>query len=331
MVAGVGEDSHATRLLLIVIGSPRMNNKLLVLSLFSCGLLVLNPLGIFIQSAGAKEPHPSVTPYPGSTMSRREDNGFGSYQLVVDFDANGKTDDELFKTLSADGVIVQMSFENPKGRSHSEIFQNYREALEQANYKILFSCSDTECGPNYIRSSWQRVTGMKYFAPQKHYLAASVESEGQKIYLAMVVAPRRHQIFVVEGGEMERGLVSARSIVEGLLSDGRVVLEGLYFDTDKAIVLPDSKEALLSIASYLRENPKKSFYIVGHTDGVGSFEHNLSLSRNRANAVVAALVETYDIDRERLQAEGVGPLSPAKSNSGETGRAANRRVEMVAR
>ena len=70
-------------------------------------------------------------------------------------------------------------------------------------------------------------------------------------------------------------------------------------------------------------------HIVGHTDNVGIFDSNMKLSRDRAEAVVKALAGNYSISAARMQAGGVGPLSPAASNLTDSGRAKNRRVELV--
>jgi outer membrane protein OmpA-like peptidoglycan-associated protein len=85
------------------------------------------------------------------------------------------------------------------------------------------------------------------------------------------------------------------------------------------------------IADFLAENRDIDVFIVGHTDGTGGFDHNLSLSKNRAEAVVKALVKNYGIEASRLASHGVGPLSPQKTNQSEAGRTENRRVEMVQR
>ena len=84
------------------------------------------------------------------------------------------------------------------------------------------------------------------------YLAAKSSSGGQDIYVAILVAKRRHQIEVVEVTEMETGLVTAKAIADGLMLDGRVVLDGVLFDTDKAVLKPESKPALDVIAGFPR-------------------------------------------------------------------------------
>jgi outer membrane protein OmpA-like peptidoglycan-associated protein len=73
------------------------------------------------------------------------------------------------------------------------------------------------------------------------------------------------------------------------------------------------------------------FFIVGHTDTVGNYAHNVDLSNRRAVAVAAVLVKDFKIDRNRLQSVGIGPAAPIGSNASEEGRAKNRRVETVLR
>ncbi len=85
------------------------------------------------------------------------------------------------------------------------------------------------------------------------------------------------------------------------------------------------------IAKLLHERPNLNLFVVGHTDNVGEFDFNLKLSKDRANAVVAALVRDYEVAVSRLSAHGVGPLSPKATNASDAGRGKNRRVELVAR
>jgi flagellar motor protein MotB len=275
--------------------------------------------------------HPAVTAYPESIATRRDDDGFRSYSLVLGVNEKGTTDTDYLQTLTVEGNVTRLAYENPKERSPDEIFANYREALESAGFKILYSCIAKQCGPAYASSRWSRVTGLRYFSPDMHYLAAKSSVGGQDIYVAILVAKLRHQIEVVEVTAMETGLVTAKAIADGFMLDGRVVLDGIFFDTDKAVLKPESKAALDVIAKFLSENKELEAYIVGHTDGTGGFDHNLSLSQNRAKAVVDALIKDYAIDPNRLASHGVGPLSPQKANQSEAGRSQNRRVEMVQR
>jgi len=302
--------------------------RILQAILIACALSVPAPTA---ATAANVEDHPAVSRYPDSIPSRRDDDGFRSYNLAVGINEKGKTDEEIIQTVTVEGNVTRLAYENPKGRSPHEIFANYREALEKAGFEILFACAEKECGPRFALSRWGRVTGLKYFHPEMRYLAAKSSAGGQDIYVAILVAKLRHQVEVVEVTAMETGLVTAKAIADGLMLDGRVVLDGILFDTDKAVLKEESKPALDVIAAFLAENKDLNVYIVGHTDGTGGFDHNLSLSGDRAKAVVTALVMDYGVDAKRLASHGVGPLSPQKTNQSETGRTQNRRVEMVQR
>ena len=91
----------------------------------------------------------------------------------------------------------------------------------------------------------------------------------------------------------------------------------------------ESAQALSAIAEFLQANPTRRFYVVGHTDSVGTFSYNAKLSADRARAVVKALNADYGVPTDQLEPHGVGPLSPVFANGADAGREQNRRVELV--
>ena len=95
------------------------------------------------------------------------------------------------------------------------------------------------------------------------------------------------------------------------------------------MIKPESKQSVEEIAKLLNQQPSLKLHVVGHTDNVGALPHNMTLSKQRAEAVVNALVNDHHIAAARLIANGVGPLAPVASNAAEDGRAKNRRVELV--
>jgi OmpA-OmpF porin, OOP family len=293
------------------------------------GLAALSVLASTATVAAEVKGHPAITPYAGSVATRRDDDGFKSYSLVTAVNDKGKTDEEILRALKVDGNVIRFAYENPKDRSAHEIYTNYREGLEKGGFQILFACAEKECGPSHATSRWGRVTGLRYFSPEQRYIAAKGSKNGQQIYVAVLVAKLRHQVEIVEVSQMEKGLVKTKAIRDGLAMQGRVVLDGIYFDSDKAAIKAESKPALDTIAQFLKDNPQLSVFIVGHTDGTGEFGHNTQLSKGRAAAVVAALVNDYKVAPQRLDAHGVGPLAPASTNNSDAGRTQNRRVEMV--
>lgn len=121
---------------------------------------------------------------------------------------------------------------------------------------------------------------------------------------------------VIEGGrELESQMVTvdAAALAESLSSGGRAAVYGIYFDTNKADLKPESDPMLEQSAKLLSDRPKLEVLIVGHTDNVGGYAANVDLSQRRAKAVVSALTTRFEI----------------ASNKTEAGRAKNRRVELV--
>jgi OmpA-OmpF porin, OOP family len=146
-------------------------------------------------------------------------------------------------------------------------------------------------------------------------------------------------IQIAEPEDMQTGQVSVNldalqttdKIAASIKADGKIALYGVYFDTGKAEVKPESTPQLAEMAKYLTANPDKQVFVVGHTDNTGSFAANQKLSMDRAQAVAKMLMSTYKIAAERVAAQGVANLSPVANNASDDGRAKNRRVELVER
>src|SRR5260370_6385882 len=124
---------------------------------------------------------------------------------------------------------------------------------------------------------------------------------------------------------METGSVSvnltADAMAKAISADGKVAVYGLYFDTDRTELRPDSKPSLDEIAKLPHENPKLNVYVVGHTDNQGSLAHNLDLAQKRSESIVRTLIGDYKINAGRLLAKGVASFAPVATNETEAGRA----------
>jgi OmpA-OmpF porin, OOP family len=112
-------------------------------------------------------------------------------------------------------------------------------------------------------------------------------------------------------------------------SSGRYVTHGILFDTDSDQLKPESAPVIKMIARGLETNPSLKLLIEGHTDSIGNADHNLDLSKRRAEAVRAVLVSQFSVDGSRLTTNGLGSTKPVDSNDTPAGRAQNRRVEFV--
>ncbi|MBT4162447.1 MAG: OmpA family protein [Gammaproteobacteria bacterium] len=105
-------------------------------------------------------------------------------------------------------------------------------------------------------------------------------------------------------------------------------LTGVNFDYDSDNLTDAAKDKLHETIHSLQQQPNISVRIEGHTDNVGSDEYNLSLSKQRANAVRDLLINE-GIRARRLTVQGYGENSPVATNDTESGRAQNRRVDFV--
>jgi len=135
-------------------------------------------------------------------------------------------------------------------------------------------------------------------------------------------------IFSIEVDAMKQE-VTALDIQGSIATLGKIALYGIQFDTGKSDIKPDSEKAISSVATYLKENPNVNILIVGHTDNVGSFDMNQTLSKSRGESVKNYLASKYGIPASRLTGNGVGSLCPVASNDTDEGKALNRRVEIV--
>ena len=114
-----------------------------------------------------------------------------------------------------------------------------------------------------------------------------------------------------------------------LITEGRLVTYGIYFDVNKDVVKPESHGTLKEIATVLTENPGIRVTIVGHTDSDGDDASNLDLSKRRGAAVKEALVKNFGIDAARLETDGMGESQPVSANDTPVNKALNRRVEFI--
>jgi outer membrane protein OmpA-like peptidoglycan-associated protein len=107
----------------------------------------------------------------------------------------------------------------------------------------------------------------------------------------------------------------------------KITLRNIFFDFDKWTLRPESSDELDRVVQILNELPSLTLEIGGHTDSKGSDAFNLTLSQNRAKAVVDYLV-SKGIKAERLKAQGYGESQPVATNETDEGRQENRRVEV---
>jgi outer membrane protein OmpA-like peptidoglycan-associated protein len=184
-----------------------------------------------------------------------------------------------------------------------------------------------------IRNHQQAVSAvggrMRFEDPR--YTTLSVSTSGAEVWAQVDTAwGKGYVLTIVEKKAMTQEVrANADAFQSGLVATGHVEVPGIYFDTAKAELKPESDASVGEIAKLLKADPLLKVFVVGHTDNVGSLDANARLSQARAEAVVQALVSRHGIAAARLVGRGVGPLAPIGSNDTEEGRARNRRVELV--
>ncbi|HJX58100.1 MAG TPA: OmpA family protein [Thiobacillus sp.] len=107
-----------------------------------------------------------------------------------------------------------------------------------------------------------------------------------------------------------------------------LVLEGVNFDFDKAVIRPQDYAKLDQDIDALKAWGDVDVEVAGHTCSIGTDEYNLGLSLRRAEAVRNYLV-SKGVSADRLTVRGYGESRPVASNATREGRAQNRRVELV--
>lgn len=100
------------------------------------------------------------------------------------------------------------------------------------------------------------------------------------------------------------------------------------FHPKRTLLLPSGLVPLSKVAQALRHDDETQFHVVGHADSVGDEELNQRLSLERAQAVASVLM-LGGVSSQRMQLRSMGEDQPRADNSTATGRALNRRVEIV--
>ena len=113
-----------------------------------------------------------------------------------------------------------------------------------------------------------------------------------------------------------------------VMQDGKIVANGIRFDTGKATLKPESMGPINKVYELMTKKPDLKFSVEGHTDSDGSDASNQKLSEERAKTVMDKLIE-MGINKSRLKSQGFGESKPMVENTSSEGKAQNRRVEFV--
>jgi outer membrane protein OmpA-like peptidoglycan-associated protein len=257
------------------------------------------------------------------------------------------------KSKPIDGQVSYYTYLAPAGRTPAELFRNYKQEFQRLGIDILYEkgagqhgwfgptfdkiAADTDLSQilGYGEADERIMVGKSRDANPSYYVVfATAYQDGvipERLQGRVTKGRALAQLVAVPADVMEKKMafVNSDDMKQSLQGTGKIVLYGLYFDTDKDIVKPESQPTLAEIAKLLNSAPTLRIHVVGHTDNNGKPDYNLDLSRRRAASVVRELTGKYAIAASRLDAFGCGLYSPVASNEAEDGRGKNRRVELV--
>ena len=280
----------------------------LMISALAAAMLVVVALPCAAQEKdipGSKDPR-LLTRMPGFYISGYKDVQFDAHEFLVQTPkAVGKQHAEGHQTYWRYDITSAAAATPP---SKLQIARNYQNAVERLGGKKMY-----DAGPGNDYDS-----------------TFLISKNGTDTWIELNPIGTMYTLLIVEVQKMQQDVVANADALKGGLADsGHVEVPGIFFDTAKSDIKPESGPAIDEIAKLLTNNPALKVGIVGHTDMVGDATANLKLSQARAQSVITDLVSRHGIAAARLVAFGAGPWAPVASNKTDDGRARNRRVELV--
>lgn len=266
-------------------------------------LVVASAVPAFAQqdAEGAKD-HPVLARMAGYYLSTADVQEFASHEFTV-----GET------TQAVEGRYWRLEYwlkEGAKNPGALAIARNYSTALVAKKGRKVFEQVDTGGGT--------AAASMPLGDGRTLWLETGISNNGETYTLTIVE----------EAAMTQQVEVTAAWLAEQLAKTGSVALEGITFDTGKAVIRAESKAVLDQIGALLATDAALRLEIQGHTDNVGAPTANLTLSQQRAEAVRKYLVDTHGVAPARLTTAGFGDTRPVAGNGSDEGRAKNRRVEL---
>ncbi len=313
-------------------------------------LLVISASQVMAGDIKGSSDHPEVGRFSGSEIIGYSHKDFNEYLFPQGLAIEGKDGKYHYaKSEVVEGKVTRILYISPKKASVAEVFHNYQKQLERKGFQGVFSCKgkDYECAywmVGYMENFQPPLVKYPYKFNENRYASMKKTDPKGDIYVSLLVYNYSFSMYdkrfnhpmvqldVIEAEPLDDSkieVVTADKISKELGDQGRIALYGIYFDTGKANIKPESDAALSEIIKALGSQSDLKLHVVGHTDNIGTFDYNMILSKQRANSVVTALV-SRGIEAGRLTANGVSSLAPIASNATEEGRAKNRRVELVA-
>lgn len=238
---------------------------------------------------------------------------------------------------------------NSPGLTPFQVIRPLRAQLIEAGFDIVLDCAADLCGGFDFRFATETLPGPNMYVNIRafQYVTGIRKSDGEVseviTLFASTAATSAYVQIIYAGADENLGITVAADadlpretprlaqvpVSEALLARGHVVLADLDFASGDTELGPGPHQSLAEIAGFLEAEPTLRIALVGHTDTSGGLDPNIAVSRERARSVRQRLIDRYNVDPRRLDAEGMGYLAPVASNLDTAGREQNRRVEAV--
>lgn len=278
-----------------------MKKMLMLLLGMWCVLIGLNGAAAEQDVKGSAD-HPLLTRMPDFRIGTYSEKDFDRHEFLVQ-------EDKKVSRVAVEGRKYYFQYDLKQGAKEPgdlKVVRNIENALTQIGGKILFEGE----------RPWNATIRL--------------EKDGKETWVAVLAWPTLYRLTIVEKEAMQQVVeANAEAMGNDIKTTGHVSVYGIYFDTGKSEIKPESDAAIAEIAKLLKNNNALLLHVVGHTDNTGSFDANMKLSKDRASAVANSLGSKHGIAPSRLKSYGVASLSPVASNKTEAGKAKNRRVELV--
>ena len=272
-------------------------------------LIILVSAVLFLMAAGLAavvqkddpkcKDHPLFTRMPDYWIRSCKQLQFDSFEFVV---AKGKKE-------AVEGQLWRLDY-YPQADAVSkpsplQIQRNYENAIQKLGGEVVWS--------------------------EKGRSTLKLVKDGKEFWVDLIAEfTGKYWMTIVQKQGMAQDIVAnAEVFANDINTTGHAAVYGIYFDSGKSLIKPESAQAIAEIAKLLKNQPALKIFVVGHTDNQGGVEGNIKLSQDRAEAVLKTLVSEHGIAALRLRSYGCGQFAPVASNDSEEGRAKNRRVELV--
>lgn len=268
-------------------------------------------------------------------LACNNDFNFYSTWFLINFSPASQNDFSLMNEWKCygnrqNGVKVGLHPQSAGGQSGRKGYWLYQGGQEVLKNEADIKSFHHRTANNVHVAMWRQKSRLRVYVNEEKILdipkAFSDNIKYSKILFTTCSYNKDQDAYYIGNLRLAVGAADTRNKI---ITEGRLVTNGITFDVNSSNIKPNSYGILKEIADALKENPNVNIKIIGHTDSDGDAQKNMELSKSRAESVKRALVSEFGIDEKRMQTEGKGATQPLQPNTTPEGKANNRRVEFV--